>query len=161
MSDSQLRQTSIHTNPQLWLDIVRSEYLEGFIADGGSAVKVVSGSQQTLRKVSASLSQLANAGDYHYVSVDPTALTEDGRKPDLHRIDRLFFAVSETLDWKSLAMIQAYRYLAQSGINVEGRTLDDLEGIAADNGRDVTDLLRQYQRELATPQINNQYPSRS
>ena len=155
MANYSLTQANLLTDPALWLDIVKGEYLEGFIADGGSAVKVVSGTQQTLRQVSGSLAKLADAGDYHFVSLDPTSLTADGRKPDLHRIDRLFFAVSETLDWKSLAMTQAYRYLAKSGISVEGHTLDDLDGIAAANGRDTADLLNQYQRELATPQIKD------
>jgi hypothetical protein len=142
-------------DPEDWLAIIRREYLDDFIPSGGAAVKVVSGSDADLALVSETLQQDADALGYYVARLDPGALDASGRRPDLHRIDRLFFAVTSGVDWQALAMAQAYRYLEQNGVVVEGRTLDDIEGIAADNGRDAGDLLAQYQRELATPQIRD------
>lgn len=141
--------------PEDWLDVIRDEYLADFIKSGGAAVKVVSGSDAHLAEVSDVLRDDADALGYTVARLNPGELDMAGRKPDLHRIDRFFFAATAAVDWQGLATAQAYQYLAESGVHVEERTLDDLEGIAADNGRDANDLLAQYQRELATPQIRD------
>ena len=137
-----------------WLTVLQSEYLDTFIPAGGSAVKVVSGTPEQLGRVRAALAETERAG-YLSVSLTPGHALPDGKKPDLHRIEKFFFAVTSPVDWKGLAMAQAYAYLEQKGLDIEGRTLDDLDGIAADNGRDATDLLNEYQRELATPQLRD------
>jgi hypothetical protein len=141
--------------PEEWLGVVRDEYLTDFISSGGAAVKVVSGAEADLTGVSDSLRDDADALGYTVARLDPGALDMTGRKPDLHRIDRFFFAATTAIDWQGLAMAQAYQYLTDQGIRAEDRTLDDIEGIAADNGRDAGDLLAQYQRELATPQLRD------
>ncbi len=141
--------------PDDWLRVMRGEYLGDFIQAGGSAVKVVSGSPDGLTQIRQALRALADDEGYFFADLNPGALDASGKKPDLHRIDRFFFAVTSKVDWKALAMAQAYQYLIERGVHVEGRTLDDLEGIAADNGRDAGDLLAQYQRELATPQLRD------
>ena len=141
--------------PDDWLRVMRGEYLGDFIPVGGSAVKVVSGSPNCLAQIRETLRAMADDEGYFFANLDPGQLDAAGKKPDLHRIDRFFFAATASVDWKALAMAQAYQYLVERGVAVEGRTLDDLEGIAADNGRDAGDLLAQYQRELATPQLRD------
>lgn len=141
--------------PEEWRIVIRDEYLADFIKSGGAAVKVVSGSDGDLAQTSRALRTDADELGYTIARLNPGELDSTGRKPDLHRIDRFFFAITGGVDWQGLAMAQAYQYLAESGVHVEGRTLDDIEGIAADNGRDPGDLLAQYQRELATPQIRD------
>ena len=143
-------------SPGRWMEVVEQEYLADYVRSGGSAVKVVAGSgalpEQTLGRVR----DAARAGGYFTAHVDPSKRGADGKRPDLHRIDRFFFAVTRDVDWKAWAAAQARQYLESRGIHLaEGRDLGDLERIAEDNGRDPQDLLHQYQRELATPQIRD------
>jgi hypothetical protein len=137
-----------------WLSVLQSEYLDGFLPAGGSAVKVVSGTASQLAEVRAALAKTDQSG-YLSVALDPGKAMPGGKKPDLHRIEKFFFAATSSVDWKGLAMAQAYAYLEQKGLDIEGHTLDDLDGIARANGRDAGDLLNEYQRELATPQIRD------
>ena len=139
-----------------WLATVEYEYLADYIRSGGSSVKVLAGTDAQLNQVVARMRALAAAGNYFMAHLDPAQPDEMGKRPDLHRIDRFFFKVTESVDWKAWAALQARQYLESKGIHLaEGRALGDLEQIAQDNGRDPQDLLNQYQRELATPQIRD------
>jgi hypothetical protein len=142
--------------PENWLETLDREYLSDYVCSGGSAVKVVTGTDAQMEEVVARVCEMAAAGDYYSVHLDPAQRDAAGKRPDLHRIDRFFFAVTHAVDWKAWAAMQARQYLESQGIHLaEGRSLGDLEQIAEDNGRDPQDLLNQYQRELATPQIRD------
>ena len=149
MSDTQ------HVSPEEWGDVLSREYLAEYIRSGGSAVKVLSGSDEHLQAARARVQADAEAGGYFVTALDPAVSDEAGKKRDLHRIDKFFFSVTERVDWKDWASQQGRRYLADHGIRAEGRALDDLDGIAADNGRDPLDLVNQYQREFATPLLRD------
>lgn len=139
-----------------WLQTVEREYLADYVRSGGSSVKVVTGSNPVLDQVADRVRSAADSGGFFTVHLDPTHLDAAGKRPDLHRIDRFFFTVTKQVDWKDWAAMQARQYLESHGIHLaEGRELGDLEQIALDNGRDPQDLLNQYQRELATPQIRD------
>lgn len=139
-----------------WLDLIQREYLTDFIRSGGSAVKVVSGSDDDLRYVSARLADIAGQQNCFHVTMDPGRVDEAGRKPDLHRIDRFLFTILEKIDLRAWASSQARAYLAAAGIRLmPGRAMDDVDGIAADNGRDASDLLNQYNRELSGPLLRD------
>jgi hypothetical protein len=137
--------------PEEWLDLLRREYLTDYIPSGGASVKVVSGSQDSLRAVRRSLHEMATEGNYFHANLDPAQPDPAGKRPDLHRIDKFFFAATRAVNWKAWAAVQAREYLESHGIRVRpDRELSDLEGIAADNGRLPQDLLHQYQTEFAT-----------
>ncbi len=139
-----------------WMQTLETEYLADYIRSGGSAVKVITGADADLTDTADRLRTLAEAGDYYHAYLDPAQTDADGKRPDLHRIERFFFAVTHDVDWKKWAAEQARQYLESSGIHLTaGRGLGDLEQIAQDNGRDPQDLINQYQRELATPQIRD------
>ncbi len=139
-----------------WLATVEQEYLADYICSGGSSVKVISGTDAQLNQVTSRVHAMAASADYFTVHLDSAQPDELGKRPDLHRIDRFFFQVTRAVDWKEWAAMQARQYLESRGIHLaEGRALGDLEQIALDNGRDQQDLVNQYQRELATPQIRD------
>lgn len=138
-----------------WGDVLSREYLAEYVRTGGSAVKVLSGSEDQLQAACARVQADAGAGRYFVAALDPAVPDDQGKKRDLHRIDKFFFSVTERVDWKEWAAQQSRRYLADHGIHAEGRALDDLDGIAADNGRDPLDLVNQYQREFATPMLRD------
>lgn len=149
-------ETTPRVTPARWLEVIRREYLDGYLPGGGSTIKVVSGSPAALDQVVDGLRDEASKQSCWWSLLDPAVLDEAERKPALHRIDRLFFAVTEQVDWQGWAASQARLYLASRGIELrEGRKLDDVDGIAADNDREPADLLNQYQRELATPIVRD------
>lgn len=153
---SELAGDRLLVRPEDWLRVLQSEYLSDYVAGGGSAVKVVSGSDTTLSWIQQELRALATAGRYYYAALDPAKGNAAGKRADLHRMDNFFFAVTADVDWKSWAALQARRYLESRGIFLqEGRPLIDLDGIAADNQRSPEDLLNQYQAEFSTPQIRD------
>lgn len=156
IAPSELTGDRLRVSPTEWLHVLDREYLADYIPSGGSAVKVVSGPPEELGAVSRRLNERASGAGYFCAHLDPARYDPAGKRPDLHRIDKFFFAVTRKVDWKGWAAAQARQYLEERGIFVRpGRRLDDLEGIAADNGRDPQDLLNQYQTEFATPQIKD------
>lgn len=139
-----------------WLQPLDDEYLSDYVPSGGSAVKVITGSDATLAEAVSRLRERAEAHRMFTAHLDPSVRDENGRRPDFHRIEKFFFEVTREVDWKEWAAAQARRYLEAQGIRLlSGRDLGDLEQIAADNGREAQDLVSQYQRELATPQIRD------
>src|SRR5690349_1848378 len=139
-----------------WLGMLDREYLLDFIRSGGSVVKVVSGSDTVLSDTAGTLSRTASTHGFHFAALNPAKLGPDGKKPDLHRIDRFFFETTRDVNWKDWAAAEARRFLESRGIRVaDHRLLNDLEGIATDNGRDPTDLRGEYQSEFATPLIRD------
>ncbi len=139
-----------------WLATVEYEYLGDYIRSGGSSVKVIAGTEAQRRRATAQVHALAASADYFTAHLDPAQPDAMGKRPDLHRIDRFFFKVTQEVDWKGWAAMQARQYLESRGLHMaEGRALGDLEQIALDNGRDPQDLLNQYQRELAMLQIRD------
>lgn len=140
-----------------WLEVLQEEYLDDFVSSGGSVVKVATGPDAELDRVRRALESKAREGDYWYAHLDPTAVDENGKKLDVHRIDRFFFEVTRRVDFRALAAEQARTHLESRGVRIAPhRALNDLEGLAADNGRDPADLMNQYQMELATPQLRDQ-----
>jgi hypothetical protein len=143
-------------SPQLWLKTLEEEYLHAFIRAGGSAVRVISGEPDDLEAARTQVQETAQREGYYVAGLQPGDPTEAGKRPDLHRIDKFFFAVTKQVDWKAWAAEQARHYLLSRGIFLaEGRALNDLDGIAQDNERTPQDLLNQYQAEFATPQLRD------
>src|SRR5579862_4223119 len=117
-----------------WLAVIEQEYLADYVRSGGSAVKVVTGTNEQLEQVAARVRAVANSADYFTAHLDPSLRDPAGKRPDLHRIDRFFFAVTQAVDWKAWAAMQARQYLENRGIHLAaGRDLGDLEQIALDN----------------------------
>ncbi|HLJ53437.1 MAG TPA: hypothetical protein VKT77_00275 [Chthonomonadaceae bacterium] len=119
-------------------------------------MRVVSGAPGTLETTRAAVLESARNAGYFVAELDPGQPDAAGKRPDLHRIDRMFLAITRGVDWKVWAAEQARQYLHSRGIYLaEGRQLDDLDGIARDNGREPQDLLNQYQSEFATPLLRD------
>jgi len=143
-------------SPDAWLDTMHREYLSEYIKSGGSAVKFISGDSTTLANAQARLHDVAETEGYFHVHLDAANALADGKKQDLHRMDRFFFAATESVDWRGRATAEARAYLDSRGVVVQpGRDLKDLDGIAQDNGRTPADLINQFQRELVTGYIKD------
>lgn len=148
--------TQLRTDPREWLKVIEDDYLSDYLKQGGSAVKVISGDGETLNEVVLQVRRMAETHNYLYAHLDPDELNENEKKPDLHRIDKFFFRLTREVDWKQWIAAQVRQYLESRGIRVrDGRELNDLEGIAADNGRNTSDLINEFQNRFATPIIED------
>ena len=156
MTEPENRDSQPRIPVENWLHLIENEYLAEYLPSGGSAVKVVSGNAPALHHLTCRMEERTQQNQMHFALLDSAQPDDSGRRPDLHRMDKFFFAAMQGVDWKTWAAAQARTFLARRGVHITpGRRLDDLEGIAADNNRDPRDLLNQYQAELATPQIRD------
>ena len=134
-----------------WMEVFEKEYVADYLKAGGSTVKFLSASDATLNTALDAVRDTAGHYGYHFVHIDPSKPNEIGKKQAFHRIDELYFALTKSVDWKAWASEEARAFLKSRGINVaSGRSLNDIDGIAEDNGRVVSDLYNQYQRDFAT-----------
>jgi len=79
-----------------WLGLMDREYLQAFIAGGGSVVKFVEANAEKLEEVQTRLTALAERGDMAVCRVDAS-------QTRLHMIQDIFFAISRSLDWPAMA----------------------------------------------------------
>jgi hypothetical protein len=93
---------------EFWLDLMDREYLQTFIADGGSVVKFVEGEPERLDEVQARLKALVEQNAMAFCPVD-ASLTR------LHMIQDVFFAVSRSLDWPAIAQTFLESMVAKNG----------------------------------------------
>ena len=117
------------------------EYLNGYIDDGGAAVKfVVPSSDDVASSFSGQLRERAERHGFVFAEVD-AATTK------VHLIEQLFFAVSKQVDWEALAATTTRRALSAAGYPV-GDEIPSLEAIATRNHVDARELKRDIDRQL-------------
>jgi len=116
--------------PEAWLEVVRQEYLAGFVRPGGSTLKVVIPKEPADREIVArGLQALAQDEGFVFASVD--AVTTK-----VHLIERLFHAIAAQIPWKALANRFVRSLLEQEyRLPGEGEPLT-IERLAALNERD-------------------------
>ena len=117
------------------------EYLNGYIDDGGAAVKVVVPSSDDVASwFSGLLRERAERHGFVFAEVD-AATTK------VHLIEQLFFAVSKQVDWEAFAATTTRRALSAAGYPV-GDEIPSLEAIATRNHVDARELKRDIDRQL-------------
>jgi len=77
-----------------WLGHMQSEYLSGFIRDGGSTIKFLVTESETRTALKSSLQDLT--GDYVVVSLDATVTR-------FHMPQDIFWGIASQIDWRALA----------------------------------------------------------
>jgi len=117
-----------------WLPIIRKEYLQDFISQGGSAVKfVIPTNGAVTRQLDTEFQQIAGEEGFSYALVDATYAP-------IHKIEHLFFAVARQIDWDALAL-EYVRRLLGGKYELPTSKLDfNLVKIAELNGRDVREM---------------------
>jgi hypothetical protein len=79
-----------------WLDLMEREYVRGFVAAGGAAVKFVVGNDDQATAVERALLELSERHELGHVAID-AATTK------IHMIQDVFFAIARALDWPVMA----------------------------------------------------------
>jgi hypothetical protein len=126
-----------------WTRLLRWEYLDEFIGSGGSAVKIAVSPSEQIPEVLEALLEAATDAGYPVIGVDAAGTR-------LHRIDALFFAVAQQMDWDALAERWMRDHLAGAGITLSpGQPLRELDRIAEANGQRRADLLALCERIIA------------
>jgi hypothetical protein len=135
-----------------WLGVFQKEYLDAFLPQGGSCVRFLSGGPNSLSSIQRGLQASAASGGFRFLALDPSRLNDAGKRPDYHRPEKFFFAISRSIEWPTLAYRIAAELLTRRGIQVPaGTALGDYEGIAAHNGRAPENLLNEYKRWVNEP----------
>lgn len=97
-----------------WLDVVSSEYLNGFIRDGGASIKFAVPMEPGLdNKVISELEHVA--ASQNYIVVDMNA--GDTR---VHLPQEIFFKVAAQINWRLLARRVLLRLAQEPGYKVDG-----------------------------------------
>ncbi|MCW5941648.1 MAG: DUF2791 family P-loop domain-containing protein [Fimbriimonadaceae bacterium] len=136
--------------------MVRTEYLESFVRDGGGTVRLLGAGTDDLKAAFGQLRKSATDLGYHVVSLHPGRLREDGRKPHLHRMDRLTTTVLGSLSWGDLVDAQVRIALREMGLDeAPGGAGFDVGTLAAHNGRDPQDLRRRFERLVAAVALSD------
>lgn len=125
-----------------YLNFLRSEYLDGFIREGGAAVKfAIVDNDAGAGHVHMSLRRQAEEAGYVYAAVD-AATTK------MSMIDRIFHTIAAQIPWQELARnvvkdaLEELRFPAPPGEPLS------LEAIARHNDYDVAQLRKDFNRRL-------------
>ncbi len=134
---------SIEINQTTWLEILRREYLQSYVRDGGGAVKfVVLPDADSQKLFSDDLGKDATQENFVFAKVD-------ARYTKAHMVDRLFHKVAKQLDWDELAYQYVMRLLVDHGYQVPTQRKEfTLQHVAELNERKEPLLRRDLQTWL-------------
>ncbi|WP_217914011.1 BREX system ATP-binding domain-containing protein [Miltoncostaea marina] len=124
-----------------WLGLLRREYLDDFVRQGGAAVKfaVVDDPAEAARVLGTVAHQAEEAG-YLVLGVDAARVR-------VHMMQEVFFEVARQVPWRQLARRAVRGYYVESGYRVPD---DDLsaEAVAALNGVDAAMLNAELRQRI-------------
>ncbi|HET8661788.1 MAG TPA: BREX system ATP-binding domain-containing protein [Micromonosporaceae bacterium] len=124
-----------------YLDFAEREYLESYVALGGSSVKLLSvADDSVVLELTGGLASVG--GDFACVSVD-AATTR------VHLIDQVFTAIARQVDWVGLAEAVVRRVLDQAAFPVPAEHDGvDLAAVARHHEIDAAELYRTVRRAI-------------
>ena len=124
------------TAPADWLNVIRREYLETFVRDGGSAVKIAVPRDRQARDAVAH--GLARGGD----ELGFLVIQVNAADVRVHMMDQLFFAIADAVPWRSLSRQVVVNLASDKMFKVpENGKGSLLEQLAVTNGMDAGDVL--------------------
>lgn len=120
---------------QDWLAVLRKEYLQGFIKNGGAGVKfVVPWEHPEHQMLRESLNEISQAEGYAFATVDAASTR-------VHMVDKLFNEVARQIAWDDLAYDFLCSTLLESDYLIPAeRESFSLSQIAYLNGLDVGEM---------------------
>ena len=98
---------------QEWLEIIRDEYLEGFVDEGGSSVKfAVPGGNGLSPLLRNRFSSMAEELGYLVVSVD-------AGETRVHMLQEIFFRIAQQVDWRALSRRVILQLASEAGYRTD------------------------------------------
>lgn len=112
-----------------WLSVIRREYLQDFVKQGGAAVKfVVPINGPEMSTIKSGLQRLAEEEGFLYADVDAATVK-------IHLIEQLFYQVAKQVDWDNLVYAFLRKTLQEANYKLpESRNGFNLRQIAVLNG---------------------------
>lgn len=133
----------MNMSSQDWLMVIRKEYAQSYLRQGGSAVKfVVSAEEDLRRELPSQLQWMAQEEGYVFAKAD-------AKYTKIHMIDRLFHKIARQIDWDGFAHVFLSRLLVENGYQVpEDPAAFSLQAIAELNDREEILLRRELRSWL-------------
>jgi hypothetical protein len=104
--------------PSVWLEVIRSDYLEDFVRAGGAAVKLaVTRDEPSRRYLHDRLHELGQQTGYRIAVVDAA-------ETKVQLIDRVFHAVARQLPWEETARAFLARVIVDAGYQLPADRTD-------------------------------------
>lgn len=114
-----------------WLDLIKGEYLRGFVASGGAAVKfLVPQEGCEAAALVQPLRQAAESHGFHFASVDAT-------ETKVHMVEQIFHRVARTVPWEDLAHARASAVLREKNYLLPQEGPGTLSQVAGLNRQDI------------------------
>ena len=143
---------------QEWLDVIRKEYLEGFVRDGGTTIKfAVPTSEDLAPLLENSFTRIASNLGYLVAAVD-------AGETRVHMPQDIFFRIAQQIDWRLLARRVILRLSQDSGYLTD--TIDPetespvLEAVSIANSVDQSLIALELRRRLSRSVAQNRNMSR-
>lgn len=124
----------VYTDFQEWLSVIKKEYLEDFVRNGGATVKFAVPVEAAARQhLQSGLQAAAETEGYHFAFVDSANVK-------IHMIDQVFHQLAKQIDWDGLAYSFLVNTLKPHYRLPETRTEFSLKGIAGLNGLEESEM---------------------
>ena len=143
---------------QEWLDVIRKEYLEGFVRDGGTTIKfAVPTSEDLAPLLENSFTRIASNLGYLVAAVD-------AGETRVHMPQDIFFRIAQQIDWRLLARRVILRLSQDSGYLTD--TIDPetespvLEAVSIANSVDQSIIALELRRRFSRSVAQNRNMSR-
>ena len=143
---------------QDWLHFIRTEYLDGFIDDGGSALKFAVPVKEDLAPLLKD-KFVGDARGLGYLVVEV-----DAGETRVHMLQEIFFRIAEQIDWRLLARLVVLKLCGDlpydiSGVDPSGDS-PVLEAISAANDVPESQVALDLRRRLPAAVTENRGMSR-
>lgn len=125
-----------------WLEFVRTEYLETFVAEGGAAIKVVVDLGRSDAELAETIAGHAADSGYLTAVVDSVVCR-------VHMIDQVFFAVAEQIPWRETVERVVCGLATSDGLNVADGDGPILWRVAQASNLDPQYVQLQLRRKIA------------
>lgn len=131
---------------QEWLDVIRDEYLQRFVRDGGSSIKFAVPVREDLGALfEKELKRMASSLDYKVVSVD-------SGETRVHMLQEIFFQIASQIEWRLLARRMVLRLCKDLPYDTSaidpGSETPILEAIGAANAVEESQIALDLRRKL-------------
>jgi len=127
---------------EVWLDLMRREYIETYVREGGGAVRFAVADEAVLQQADRRLRETAQRAGFTVVAIDAAAAK-------IQMLHLVFFAIARAIDWSALAQARLEALAIEAGYTwpVPGRRVR-LEELAAANGIAPAMLQRELLRRI-------------
>ncbi|MGH9292658.1 MAG: BREX system ATP-binding domain-containing protein [Acidimicrobiales bacterium] len=117
------------------------EYLHGYVAEGGCAVKFAVAEPEAASQLRESLAGAATEAGYVVAHVDASVTR-------VHLIEQVFFEVARQVDWNGLAAVALTQAVTDAGYPFPGPQAVSLDELAGHHGADARELKRDVDLQL-------------